>query len=355
MIQLEDVNVVFTHKDKKIEAVKHVNLHVKKGEVFGIVGFSGAGKSTLVRTINCLQRPTSGAVLIEGVDITKLSESKLRKERERIGMIFQHFNLMQSRTVLDNVLYALKRSSLTKEERKERAIELLRLVDIADKIEQYPSQLSGGQKQRVAIARALANNPKILLCDEATSALDPQTTKQILKLLKQINETLQLTIVIITHEMEVVKEICHKVAVMEHGSVVEEGKIFDIFAKPKEETTKRFIASVNHIHDFYQEVPNLPLALELGERKRLIHLTYIGSLSQEPIMAELLQKYHVVSNIIYGNLENIGGTPIGNLAVTLEGEAEHIELAITNLLARGALVEEIYIKEDGIVRTERSA
>ena len=351
MIELKNITVEFNQKGKTVVAVDDVSLKFEKGDVYGVVGFSGAGKSTLVRTINLLQRPTKGSVFIEGRNLTEASSKELRKERENIGMIFQHFNLMNSRTVFENVLYPLKKSRYTKKEKYEKVNRLLKLVDIDDRANAYPSQLSGGQKQRVAIARALANDPEILLCDEATSALDPQTTTQILKLLKTINETMNITIVIITHEMEVVKEICNKVAVMEKGKVVETGSIFDIFAKPEKETTKNFIHSVNHTDELYEEIAKFDAVKELGREKRLLKLKYIGKVSQEPIIAELLKKYNVVSNIIYGNLEVIGGEPIGNLAVVMEGREENIDRAIRNLIIKGAVVENIKI-ENGEVKRE---
>lgn len=345
VISLEDVRVEFEQDNKKVVAVDGVDLKIEKGDIFGIVGFSGAGKSTLVRTINLLQRPTSGKVIVGGQNILDLNGKELRKKREKIGMIFQHFNLMNSRTVLENVTYPLKNSSLSKVQRKKKAQDLLNLVDIGDKADSYPSQLSGGQKQRVAIARALANDPDILLCDEATSALDPQTTGQILKLLKKVNKDLGITIVLITHEMQVVKSICNRVAVMELGRVVEEGNIFDIFARPNSQVTKNFIQTVNHTDEFLTEVEKLPVTENLGPTKRLVKLVYIGQVSQEPVVAELLKNYSVVSNIIWGNIEVIGGQPIGNLGLILEGEKTNLDKAIVHLADRGAIVDEINLRE----------
>lgn len=352
MIRLENIRVEFKNGERNIKAVDDVSLNIEKGDVFGIVGFSGAGKSTLVRTINLLQRPTSGQVYVDDVLISSITEKALRREREKIGMIFQHFNLMSSRTVFGNVEYPLKNSKLSKEEKARKVEKLLKLVDIYDKKDAYPSQLSGGQKQRVAIARALANDPKILLCDEATSALDPQTTTQILKLLKRLNEELGLTIVIITHEMQVVKEICNKVAVMEHGKVVEEGDIFDIFATPKEEITKGFIQFVNHSDEQFEQLAKLNATKDLSRNKKLIKLVYIGEVSQEPVIAELLQRYKVVSNIIWGNIEVISNKPIGNLAIVMEGEETNIDRALDTLIDRGALVEEIIIENGSVKRID---
>ena len=251
MIELRHIVKRFESKAGTVTAVNDVSLHIEKGEVFGIIGFSGAGKSTLVRCINLLERPTSGEVLIDGTDITKLAAKELRGVRQKIGMIFQHFNLMPSRTVYENIEMPLKLTSLSAEERREKIRSLLELVELADKSEAYPSQLSGGQKQRVAIARALANDPKVLLCDEATSALDPKTTRSILKLLREVNSRLGITIVVITHQMDVVKFICDRAAVMEHGRVVEEGTILDIFANPKARVTKGFIDSASNVDDLY--------------------------------------------------------------------------------------------------------
>lgn len=346
MISLEDIRVEFDQDNKKVVAVDGVSLKIDKGDIFGIVGFSGAGKSTLVRTINLLQRPTSGKVVVGGQNLVDLTSKDLRKKREKIGMIFQHFNLMNSRTVLENVTYPLKNSPLASKEREKKAQRLLDLVDIGDKAGFYPSQLSGGQKQRVAIARALANDPDILLCDEATSALDPQTTGQILKLLKKVNKELGITIVIITHEMQVVKTVCNKVAVMERGKVVEKGEIFDIFARPQKRVTKNFIQTVNHTDEFLTEVSKLPVVSGLGDNKRLVKLLYIGQVSQEPVVAELLKNYGVVSNIIWGNIEVIGGQPIGNLGLVLEGDKDSLDKGIRHLVDRGAIVEEIDLKEE---------
>ena len=248
MIDLKDISVTFTkEKDKEIHAVKDVNLHIQTGDVYGIVGYSGAGKSTLVRVINLLQRPTTGTVTIDGTELTSLKDKALREKRKEIGMIFQHFNLMNSRTIFENVAFSLKYSGKSKQERQQKVAELLNLVGIADKANSYPSQLSGGQKQRVAIARALANDPSILLCDEATSALDPKTTLQILSLLKDLNKKLGLTIILITHEMQVVKEICNKVAVMQAGKIIEKGSSIQVFSQPKQVLTRDFIRTATHI------------------------------------------------------------------------------------------------------------
>ena len=247
MIELTHISKDFASGGRTVHAVQDVSLSIGKGEIFGIIGFSGAGKSTLVRCINLLERPTSGSVTVDGKEMTALSARELRQARKKIGMIFQHFNLMPSCTVFGNVAYPLRGSGLSREQIADKVHRLLELVGIGDKAEAYPKQLSGGQKQRVAIARALANDPNVLLCDEATSALDPQTTKAILRLLKNLNEKLGITVVIITHEMAVVKEICDRVAVMEHGRVVEQGEVFNVFADPQQEITRSFIHTTSNL------------------------------------------------------------------------------------------------------------
>lgn len=339
MIELRHIVKRFESKAGTVTAVNDVSLHIEKGEVFGIIGFSGAGKSTLVRCINLLERPTSGEVLIDGTDITKLAAKELRGVRQKIGMIFQHFNLMPSRTVYENIEMPLKLTSLSAEERREKIRSLLELVELADKSEAYPSQLSGGQKQRVAIARALANDPKVLLCDEATSALDPKTTRSILKLLREVNSRLGITIVVITHQMDVVKFICDRAAVMEHGRVVEEGTILDIFATPKAPVTKGFIDSASNVDDLYD-------MLEDAEGRGVTHgtvylLTYAGASAGKPLMTEIFKQFGVSANIIFGNIEILKGTPLGKLAVTLEGDAENVVSAVEFIKAHGVRIEEV--------------
>lgn len=339
MIELRHIVKRFESKAGTVTAVNDVSLHIEKGEVFGIIGFSGAGKSTLVRCINLLERPTSGEVLIDGADITKLAAKELRGVRQKIGMIFQHFNLMPSRTVYKNIEMPLKLTSLSAEERREKIRSLLELVELADKSEAYPSQLSGGQKQRVAIARALANDPKVLLCDEATSALDPKTTRSILKLLREVNSRLGITIVVITHQMDVVKFICDRAAVMEHGRVVEEGTILDIFANPKAPVTKGFIDSASNVDDLYD-------MLEDAEGRGVTHgtvylLTYAGASAGKPLMTEIFKQFGVSANIIFGNIEILKGTPLGKLAVTLEGDAENVVSAVEFIKAHGVRIEEV--------------
>ena len=339
MIELRHIVKRFESKAGTVTAVNDVSLHIEKGEVFGIIGFSGAGKSTLVRCINLLERPTSGEVLIDGTDITNLAAKELRGVRQKIGMIFQHFNLMPSRTVYENIEMPLKLTNLSAEERREKIRSLLELVELADKSEAYSSQLSGGQKQRVAIARALANDPKVLLCDEATSALDPKTTRSILKLLREVNSRLGITIVVITHQMDVVKFICDRAAVMEHGRVVEEGTILDIFANPKAPVTKGFIDSASNVDDLYD-------MLEDAEGRGVTHgtvylLTYAGASAGKPLMTEIFKQFGVSANIIFGNIEILKGTPLGKLAVTLEGDVENVVSAVEFIKAHGVRIEEV--------------
>ena len=331
MIELVGVNKTFTTKDLNVEACKDVNMRIEDGDIFGIIGFSGAGKSTLVRCVNLLERPTSGQVRIDGVDITKLKETELRKIRKKIGMIFQHFNLMRSRTVYQNIAYPLKGSKLTKAQIDKKVKDLLELVGLSEKLNAYPSELSGGQKQRVAIARALANDPKVLLCDEATSALDPQTTSSILKLLKEVNQKLGITIVLITHEMAVIKEICNRVAVMELGKVVETGNILDIFSHPKAQMTMDFINSTNPITKIYELIDNGAEIVQLHKGQRLLKLTYGAQETKEALISQLSKKYDVVCNIVFGNVEVIQQAALGSLIVMLEGSEEAMRKAEAEL------------------------
>lgn len=319
MIELKNVTVDFDG----LKAVNDVSLTIEGQDTYGIVGFSGAGKSTLVRTINLLQRPTEGEVLIDGENILDLSKKELRERRKKIGMIFQHFNLLNNLTVLDNVIFPIKKDKcLTKEEKKQKALDLLETVGIRDKADSYPSELSGGQQQRCAIARALASDPEVLLCDEATSALDPKTTKQILKLLKDLNKKLKLTIVIITHQMEVVKDLCNKCAVMQDGKVVESGSTLDIFSRPQSKLTKEFVETSTNTSETIEEVKaNIGI---LGDDEVLAKISYLGQSTTQPIINELYEKFGVKTNILAGNIEFINGTAVGNLIVTLKGDDEEL-------------------------------
>lgn len=339
MIELKNIQKVFNTKDKDVHAVNDVSIHVEKGDVYGVIGFSGAGKSTLIRCINLLERPTSGEVIVNGKSLLKLSSKELREERKKIGMIFQHFNLMKSRTIFQNIAFPLKGSGLSKEEIKIKVNGLLELVDLKDRGNSYPSQLSGGQKQRVAIARALANDPDVLLCDEATSALDPQTTQSILELLKNLNEKLNLTIVIITHEMSVVKSICNKVAIMENGKVVEKGSIVDIFTRPQNQVTKDFINTTTNMNKIYEMIENNESLVATEGNETLVRLLYSSGNTKDALMSYLVVTYQVSFNILFGNVEMLSDVPIGNLVVKLDGEKENIEKAIAYIKEQGVGVE----------------
>lgn len=336
MILLNDVSVTFEVDKRKIHAVDHVTLEIDKGDIYGIIGYSGAGKSTLVRLINLIQKPSSGTVSVDGIELTSLSSNELRKARKKIGMIFQHFNLMNSLSVFENVAFPLHKSGLTKKEIEDKVKSLLDLVGLNDKITSYPRQLSGGQKQRVAIARALANDPSVLLCDEATSALDPKTTYSILELLKEVNQKLGITIVIITHEMQVIKEICNKVAIMEDGKVIEEGSILEIFTNPTQPLTKDFIDTAIHVNKGINTVLSHEKLLNLQQGDILIKLSFVGSSTGEPLITKLSTHYNVSANILFGNVEIIQETPVGTLLVALQGESQNLDNALD------------YIKKSGI-------
>lgn len=341
MITLQNISKTFIDGGKEVQAVKDVNLTIHDGDIFGIIGFSGAGKSTLVRCINLLERPTSGTVTVDDKEITALSAKELRKARKKIGMIFQHFNLMPSRTIFGNVAYPLKGSGLSKQEIADKVHNLLDLVGISEKENAYPSQLSGGQKQRVAIARALANDPKILLCDEATSALDPQTTKSILKLLQKVNEPLGITIVVITHEMDVVKEICNRVAVMDHGNVVEEGEVFSIFATPQNKVTRDFIKTTSNLQKIEElvEAGSPVVALKPGEL--IVRLSYIEKNASEPLISAVTEKFGIILNIIFADVEIVQNAPIGGTVAIVSGDKDRVEQALNYLKEKNVGVEVI--------------
>ena len=302
IIRLEHVYKQFSSKAAKILAVKDVSLDIKKGEIFGIIGFSGAGKSTLGRCINLLERPTDGAVFFGEEDLMTLSYTELRKIRQKMGMIFQQFNLLEQRNVIDNIGYPLEIAGVKKSQRRERAKELLKIVDLEEKEKAYPAQLSGGQKQRVAIARALATNPEVLLCDEATSALDPITTKSILELLKKINDTYGVTVVVITHEMKVAEQICDRIAVMSEGEIVEMGEVKDVFLNPKSDTARKLILPDRQTD-------------ESGNVGKIIRLAFDGQSSFDPIISELTVYCNDLINILGANTENISGKAYGQMLI----------------------------------------
>lgn len=339
MIRLENISKDFVVDGKTVHAVKDVTIEIDKGQIFGIIGFSGAGKSTLVRCINLLERPTSGKVFLEDTELTALPYKKLREARQKIGMIFQSFNLMPSRTVYENIELPLKHNGYPKDKRKQRIEELLSLVELSDKGNNYPSQLSGGQKQRVAIARALAGDPKVLLCDEATSALDPKTTSQILALLKKLNQELKLTIVIITHQMSVVKDICDRVAVMEQGEVIEQGYVYDLFSNPKTKLTKSFMDTANNFGSFFDILDEKGSLADVSDGTHIYLLTYTGDAAGKALMSEIYKKFTVESNILYGNIDYIKGKPLGKLAVNLTGDKDKIEEAVEYIKNSGVQLE----------------
>ena len=341
MIELVHVSKDFGKGRQEVHAVKDVSLSIGKGEIFGIIGFSGAGKSTLVRCINLLERPTSGSVTVDGQQMMQLSAKGLRQARKRIGMIFQHFNLMPSRTVFGNVAYPLRGSGLKSREIADKVQGLLELVGIGDKAGAYPGQLSGGQKQRVAIARALANDPSVLLCDEATSALDPQTTKAILRLLKQLNEKLGITVVVITHEMAVVKEICNRVAVMEHGQVVEQGEVFSIFAAPEQTVTRNFIRTTSNLRKIDELIAADSPITALNPGEIIVRLSYIQKNVSEPLISTVSRKFHITMNIIYADIEIVQDAPVGGTVAIISGEQEQIESAMKYLREKNVCVEVI--------------
>lgn len=339
MIEVIGLSKTFEGDQEKVHALKNVSLQIENGEVFGVIGYSGAGKSTLIRCINLLEKPSEGKVIINGEELTALSERALRVKRKKIGMIFQHFNLMNSRTVFSNVCYPLKGSGLSKEEKKVKVRELLRIVGIEDKEFAYPNQLSGGQKQRVAIARALANDPEVLLCDEATSALDPKTTKSILRLLKELNRKLGLTIILITHEMSVIKEICDRVSIMENGEVVETGTVGDIFSNPQKKMTVDFIETASNrdrILDFINDERNI---YNIKPGDVLTRVTYLGNIVGDAVISEVSRKFKIDASILYGNLEILGSIPAGELIVLFRGQQYDVENGIRYFRDKGLKVE----------------
>lgn len=346
MITFQNMSKTFESGGKIVEAVKNVNLNIEKSRICGIIGFSGAGKSTLVRCINLLERPTEGKVFLGQTELTALSEKQLRKERKKIGMIFQQFNLFSSRTVQQNIAYPLKYQGIKKKEIDKKVDELLCLVGLEDKAKMYPSQLSGGQKQRVAIARALANDPEILLSDESTSALDPQTTKSILKLLKKLNETLGITIVVITHEMQVVKEICDKVVVMENGEIVEEGDVFQVFSNPQKAITRDFVDSTSNLSKIYELIEGDVSITKLNKGECILKFKYLERSSSEALVSQISRTFNLNVNIIFGNIELIGENPIGGLVSIVKGQSEDIEAAIKYLKEKNVGVEVILDARD---------
>ncbi|MGL5123252.1 MAG: methionine ABC transporter ATP-binding protein [Fusobacteriaceae bacterium] len=332
MITIKNLNKKYNNS---FYAVKKINLKIEKGDLFGIIGLSGAGKSSLLKMINKLETPTSGEIIINGEDILKINKKKLLERRKKIGMIFQHFNLLSSKTVKGNIAFALEVCGWEKKKIDERVKELLKLVDLEDKEESYPSQLSGGQKQRVAIARALANSPDILLSDEATSALDPKTTKSILNLIRNIQKKLGITVVLITHQMEVIRDICNRVAIMSNGEIIESGLVHEIFLQPKNEITKELISYLP-----IEEKKEIEFQKIKG--KKILKLNFIGTAANKPIISDIIKKYGIDINIISGSIDELITMRIGHLIIELNGSEELQNRAVNGFLEDGIKVEVIF-------------
>lgn len=328
MIELQNITKVYKTKAGHLTAVDNVNLTIKTGEIFGIIGYSGAGKSTMIRLLNGLEKPTQGSIIVNETNISAIKGAQLREARQKISMIFQHFNLLWSRTVEENIAFPLEIAGVPKAERTKRVNELIDLVGLSGRGSAYPSQLSGGQKQRVGIARALANNPEVLLCDEATSALDPETTDQILDLLLDINKRLGLTIVLITHEMHVIRKICHRVAVMEAGKVVEEGDVFKVFHSPQAAITKRFVSQISSGESAQESIEQI---LENYTSGKLLKITFAGESTEQPIISQLIQQFNVVVNIVHGSITHTTSGSIGTLIVQVDGDNANVEQALKYL------------------------
>ncbi len=342
MIKLFHIEKTYDSPSGPVKALKGIDLNIGRGEIFGIIGLSGAGKSTLIRCINMLERPTAGKVIVDGKDLTEMNDNELRKMRKQIGMIFQHFNLLSSATVYENVAFPLRLANVNEEEIKKKVEPLLNLVGLADKSAQYPSQLSGGQKQRVGIARALASDPKVLLCDEATSALDPQTTKSILDLIKDINQKLELTVVVITHEMQVIKDICDKVAVISNGVIAEQGSVVDVFINPQQAITKEFISVL-----LSNELPAAFRGNKISQEETvgsllLLRLTFIGETADNPVIAGMIREAEGIDvTLLFGNLDQIHGIPFGRMIIGLSGDEAEVEKALNYLKSQDLKLEVI--------------
>jgi len=346
MIELRGITQTYQGSQGPVEALKGIDLTIQPGEVFGIIGKSGAGKSSLVRVINLLNRPSTGQVIVGGQDLTQLNDAQLREARREIGMVFQHFNLLSSRTVFDNAALPLELAGMDKAAIRERVNPLLELVGLSALADRYPAQISGGQKQRVGIARALASRPKVLLSDEATSALDPETTRSILDLLRQVNRELGLTVVLITHQMQVIKQVADRVAVIEAGRIVEQGRVLDVFTRPQQAITKSLIDEI-----LPQELPasvlnhvrKLAGQLSAGRTGQLLRLSYAGDSAYQPILSQLIRQFGVDMSILHGQVDEIQDETFGSLAVYASGEAESVRGAVAHLRAGGVEVEEVAV------------
>ncbi|WP_035420994.1 methionine ABC transporter ATP-binding protein [Shouchella xiaoxiensis] len=337
MITLKGISKTYKTKNTTVKAVDQVNLTIAEGQIYGVIGYSGAGKSTLIRLLNVLEKPTTGTVVVDGTELTNLPKKELRKERQKIGMIFQHFNLLWSRTVRENISFPLEVAKLPAQDRKKRVEELIDLVGLRGREDNYPSQLSGGQKQRVGIARALANNPKVLLCDEATSALDPKTTNSILDLLIDINQKLNLTIVLITHEMHVIQKVCHEVAVMDNGQIVEQGAVHEVFRRPEKSMTKEFVKQLSQSND---EEP-LWDEIKVNEGEKLVSLTFVGNPAEESLVTDVIRRFPIDISILHGNIAKLQQGSYGKLYFRLAGSDFHIEQTLDYIRSKEVEVEVI--------------
>lgn len=338
MIQFNHVNKQFTRADRQqLTVLKDVDLVIEAGSIFGIIGYSGAGKSTLIRLINGIETPTDGEVLVKGVAVDSLDHQQLRDLRRKIGMIFQQFNLMPSRTVFENVALPIRFSGLDQAAIRTKVTHLLELVGLPDKADVYPATLSGGQKQRVAIARALVSDPEVLLCDEATSALDPQTTADILQLIRKLNAELGITVVVVTHEMQVIEDLCVGVAVLDQGQIVESGNVYNLFSDPKQPLTKKFIATTSKL-DLPQEVVDSDL-LTLSGHQQLIKITYVNSTAIEPLISYISREFQVNANIIVGDIKILQQKPLGGLVIILDGSEQAIDQSLAYLKAQQIRLE----------------
>ncbi|TYR75364.1 methionine ABC transporter ATP-binding protein [Rossellomorea vietnamensis] len=338
MIELKGLTKTYESGDTPVRALDGIDLKINEGEIFGVIGFSGAGKSSLIRCVNWLERPTSGSVIVDGKDLTTLSPKEIRAVKRNIGMIFQHFNLLNSKTVFANVAMPLKLAKVPKEEIRERVTELLEFVGLEDKADYYPDQLSGGQKQRVGIARALATRPSILLCDEATSALDPQTTNSILQLLRKVNKEYQITVLIITHEMTVIREICDRVAVIEAGKIIEEGSVFNVFSAPKTTTARNFVSTVMN--------DNLPESIKEIVRnnagaQKIFRINFVGESAGQPLLSKIAKKFDIDMNVLFGNITELQGVPFGNLIVEFIGSESEINRALMYINQEKVAIKEV--------------
>ena len=348
MIEIRDLSLTYQGPKGPVHALRGINLEIASGEVFGIIGRSGAGKSSLVRCLNLLNRPTEGKVIVNGRDLMQLSDAELRAARRDIGMVFQHFNLLSSRTVYDNVALPLELAGISKDEIYQRVTPLLELVGLDHLADRYPAQISGGQKQRVGIARALASNPKVLLSDEATSALDPETTRSILDLLRKVNRELGVTVVLITHQMLVIKQIADRVAVIDGGEIAELGPVIDVFTKPQQSITKSLIDEIvpqQLPESVMTRVSQLAAQLQPGQQGQLLRLSYAGESAYQPILSHLIRELGLDLSILHGQIDEIQEQTFGSLAVYASGEAAKIDAAVTHLRASGVQVQIVPSKD----------